>query len=207
MTEIDIQTWKRKNHYLYFKDFSNPNYTISANLDITKLYQYVKLNQQSFFASMLYYVMNAINQIPEFRTRIHQDKVVMYDVIHPSYTVLSEEELFHFVNSFYLEDKEAFLNQVDLDIDHAKIHGSLEEDKAKDDLVYISSLPWITFTQVTHAEDINNPISIPKITWGKFYKEKNKVLIPISITCHHALVDGVHIGKFIQIFSNTINHL
>ena len=38
--------------------------------------------------------------------------------------------------------------------------------------------------------------SNPRITWGKYFEETGRVFIPVTVLCHHALVDGVHIGRF-----------
>lgn len=38
--------------------------------------------------------------------------------------------------------------------------------------------------------------SNPRITWGRFYAEGEKTLLPVSVLCNHALVDGVHIAAF-----------
>ncbi|MBP7321279.1 MAG: chloramphenicol acetyltransferase, partial [Lachnospiraceae bacterium] len=38
--------------------------------------------------------------------------------------------------------------------------------------------------------------SNPRITWGKYHEVNGRIMIPVSILAHHALVDGLHIGNF-----------
>ena len=40
----------------------------------------------------------------------------------------------------------------------------------------------------------------PRIVYGKFIKEGDRLLMPVAIQANHALVDGRHIGKFYQAF-------
>ena len=54
----------------------------------------------------------------------------------------------------------------------------------------------MSFTSFSHARNWGREDSVPKIAFGKFVKETDRVLLPISVEVHHALVDGVHVGRF-----------
>lgn len=36
----------------------------------------------------------------------------------------------------------------------------------------------------------------PRITFGKFTQEGDRVLLPVNLTANHALVDGLHLAAF-----------
>ena len=36
----------------------------------------------------------------------------------------------------------------------------------------------------------------PRITWGRWRQEGKKVVLPVSLLCNHALVDGLHLAAF-----------
>ncbi len=205
MNKIDIENWHRAKHFNFYKGFDHPHFSLTANVDITNLYLLVKREKLSFFGVMLYYVMKTANQISELKYRIRSNEVVEHYLIHPSYTVLAEDDLFCFVTTSFQDDRDLFLNNVDNDIDHAKIHSYLEDVPGKDDLIYISSIPWISFTSLTHPFDTKNPDSIPRISWGKFFELDSKMYIPLSLSAHHALCDGIHVGKFYKLLENNIN--
>jgi len=38
--------------------------------------------------------------------------------------------------------------------------------------------------------------SIPRFVWGKFFEEGDLLKMPLWVQGHHALIDGVHVGKF-----------
>ena len=64
---------------------------------------------------------------------------------------------------------------------------------------YITSVPWINFTSVTHPipEDVSS-LSVPRICFGKFVLNNEKYEMPFNITVSHVFVDGFHISKFLK---------
>ena len=65
------------------------------------------------------------------------------------------------------------------------------------DKLFISSLPWVSYT--TLVQPVPQPAdSHPRISWGKYFLQEGRTLLPVSILCHHALVDGLHLAAFYQ---------
>ena len=67
-----------------------------------------------------------------------------------------------------------------------------------DDCLYLSAIPWLCFTGLTHAENLDRDDAIPRISWGSWFWLGDRLLLPFSVQAHHALVDGVHLGQFID---------
>ena len=40
------------------------------------------------------------------------------------------------------------------------------------------------------------PDSVPRIAWGKYFEEHGSMKLPLNVQAHHALLDGVHLGKY-----------
>ena len=75
--------------------------------------------------------------------------------------------------------------------------GSIEDGEDGDSLLFLSSLPWL------HYEAFTQPVptpadSNPRITWGRFAATGEKTLIPVTLLCNHALVDGRHLAAFFE---------
>jgi cytochrome d ubiquinol oxidase subunit II len=68
----------------------------------------------------------------------------------------------------------------------------------RDDLVYHSVIPWVSFTSISHARDSRRQSGIPKVTFGKYREAGGRVLMPVSVEVHHALMDGLHVGRFFE---------
>jgi chloramphenicol O-acetyltransferase type A len=207
MKTIDISKWNRKKYYEYYKNYQYPLFSINVDIDISLLIKYIKSKELSFFSSFLYVVMKAINQIDEFKYRIREDTVILHDVVHPSYTVLNDEDNYVFCNTDFTDSFNEFIKNVKNSIDIAKKGDNLEDDESKDDLIFISSLPWISFQSVTHPIDTANPDSFPRVTFGKYRLENNIYKIPLSIAAHHGLCDGLHVARFLKILDEEIKDL
>ncbi len=51
---------------------------------------------------------------------------------------------------------------------------------------------------MTHPIALDRDDSIPRIAWGKYFKDGEKTLLPFSIQANHALMDGVHAGRYVE---------
>ncbi|MBL4934806.1 chloramphenicol acetyltransferase [Clostridium sp. YIM B02515] len=211
MKFIDIENWNRKDHYNYFKQFNYPHFNICGNLDITNFYRYIKENELPFFASMLYASTKATNSIKEFRFRIREDKVVEHEIVSPSFTVMTNDEVFSFCAVDFIDNYNTFKSNTLKQIEETKNNVSIEDEPGRDDLLYVTSIPWVSFTNITHPIQMNPIDSIPRISWGKFFEENEKMKLPISVQAHHSLVDGVHIGQFFnniqEILDNPVKYM
>jgi chloramphenicol O-acetyltransferase type A len=82
----------------------------------------------------------------------------------------------------------------------------LEVGIAGDDVVHYSSVPWLSFTSLSHARQFKRPDSVPKITFGKVQEDHGKRCMPVSLHAHHALLDGIHAGEYFALFQLLLNN-
>ncbi|MBN1038884.1 chloramphenicol acetyltransferase [Clostridium botulinum] len=206
MKLIDIENWKRKDHYNFFRQVDYPHFNICGNIDITKFYKYIKENELPFFISILYASTKTANSIKEFKLRIRGDKVIEHETVNPSFTIITDEEVFSFCRSNYTDNFNEFKTNTLKEIEKVKNNISIEDEPGQDDLLYITSIPWVSFTNITHPIQMNPVDSIPRIAWGKYFEEGGNIKLPISVDVHHALVDGVHIGQYFNIIQEILDN-
>ncbi|MEI7475715.1 MAG: chloramphenicol acetyltransferase [bacterium] len=207
MKYIDIENWNRKKHYEFFKGFDYPQFNLCANINFTETLKFVKDNELSVFKVVLYAVIKAANEIEQFRYRIRGEQVVLHDIIHPGCSIMGEDELFCNCLVDYEEDINKFFPIVADAMVYSKENNIIiEQQNNRDDLLYLSCLPWISFTGLVHPVHFSPADSIPRITWGKYFNDNNQIKMPFSVQVHHSLMDGVHIAKYYslleKIFSN-----
>lgn len=211
MKIIDIENWNRKDHYKYFKQLNYPHFNICANLDITRFYEYIRETESPFFISMLFTSTKAANGIKEFRFRIREDMVVEHENVSPSFTIMTEGDVFSFCNVKFIDEFKDFKTNASIEINKVKNDVSIEDEPGRDDLLYITSIPWVSFTSVTHPIQMNPVDSIPRISWGKYFEENGKIKLPLSVQVHHSLVDGIHVGQYFntlqEILDNPLKYL
>ncbi len=199
MRKIDMKTWKRKEHFEFFNKMHNPRYGVTLNVDITELLPYVKKHNISLSIALLFITSKAMNNVEEFRMRIRGDEVVVHDAIHPSITILTDEDTFHFGEVKFSERFKTFNENAIKTIHFTRETKNLQNEEGRDDYIFTSSLPWFSFTGLTHTINLEPiKLSVPRVTWGKYFTFGDKILLPLSIDVHHAVVDGVHIGMVVQ---------
>ena len=66
--------------------------------------------------------------------------------------------------------------------------------------VAMSTLPLVHFTHFSHARKASpaDEDGTPAIALGAFQWEGERCWMPINIEVHHALADGLHVGRFVQ---------
>ncbi|HEX2946505.1 MAG TPA: chloramphenicol acetyltransferase [Clostridia bacterium] len=205
MKNIDIENWNRKDHFNYFKQFDYPHFNVCANIDITRFYKHIKVNGLPFFISMVYAASKAANSVREFRYRIRGDGVVEHETANPSFTVMTENEVFNYCTAPFTEDFSSFKTKTSELIEKARRSAGLDDDPSRDDLLYITSLPWVSFTSITHPIQMHPVDSIPRISWGRFFEDEGYIKLPLSVQAHHAIVDGMHVGNYFGLVQEILN--
>lgn len=196
--KIDLDSWKRKAQYDLFRDYENPFFNITANVDVTKLVKYCKKNGESFFLNSLYIGAKVNNEIDEFRMRIRGDDVIIYDKINFGAPVLHKDNTFTFCYFNYSKNREKFIKDAEKSVEEELANPNFNPRHDEDDIIHFSVLPWINFTSIKHARRIPVDDSIPKIVYGKYTELNSHYIMPISLEIHHALLDGYHAGLFYE---------
>jgi chloramphenicol O-acetyltransferase type A len=199
MQKVDIQNWERKEQFLFFKNLDIPQYQIATTLDVTNFRRYVKKEQQSFYLSFIHGLLTVMNRHTCFKYRFFDDDVVLYEQINPSFTqAIESSEQFKIVTCQHHENLNDFIEYAEK-TSFLQGHKFIDmKEEVRRDLVYITTVPWYSFTQVTHAHNIDRLDAIPKICFGKYKVKDDKLEMPFAIEVHHAFVDGYHLGVFFE---------
>ena len=200
MRIIDMNTDPRKEHYAYFRGFPDPSVGLTVPCDITPLY-----GKKPFFLHILYCAVQAANSVPELRRRIIGEQVVEYKTCNSSHTVALPDGTYCYCEldcNMHLSD---FLPYAQEQVRRVKENPSIEEHDPER-LFFVSSVPWASFTGLK-LPVASPPLSNPQITFGKAYWQEGKYLLPLSLTVHHALCDGIHMARFYEAFEQICHNL
>lgn len=198
MRSIDMTTWSRREQFMYFKAMDCPYFGLTTELDVTDVRRYMKNNGISSYVGMIYLLSRALNGVEEMRLRIAGEGVVLYDVVHPSFTVLTRSGRLNFCRGRYVHDAGVFIARTQKLMDAAKAEQDLELDPPGDDLIYISCLPWLHFTAISHPVHYSPADSFPRLTWGRFEERGDRLVMALNVQVHHGLADGLHVWHFIE---------
>ncbi|MBE0649762.1 MAG: chloramphenicol acetyltransferase [Bacteroidales bacterium] len=204
-TLINLEEWNRKDHFRFFSQFEEPFFGVTVNVDCTRAYQKAKENNRSFFLYYLYRALKAANEIENFRYRVIDKEVYLYDVIHASPTIDRPDGTFGFAYMDYTEDEVLFYEKSRKVVEEVKTSKGLVPAISGENVIHFSAVPWLDFTSLSHARSFTFPDSCPKISFGKAVEENGRKRMSVSIHVHHGLVDGYHVGLFVQRFQELLD--
>jgi chloramphenicol O-acetyltransferase type A len=195
---LDVTRWARRDLFEFFLHFDNPYFNICTSVDITRLLELLRGRPNvSVTLAYHYFALRAANEIEPFRYRLRDGQVLIHDVIHGGTTVLQPNESFNFAYFDYQPNFESFIANAQSAVNEVQKKDQPLCPKPDDNAIHFTTLPWVSFTSFAHARNWGREDSVPKIAFGKFMKENDRVLLPVSVEVHHALMDGLHVGRFL----------
>lgn len=207
MKTIDPATWKRRSHFQFFDACDDPTFNLVADVDVTTLLQTCRQHHRGVFLATVYLATRAANAVPELRTRARADgSIVEHGVVHPGFTVLDESECFNFCTTSYHADSDRFFAEAARQAEQARRKTDLVEDQPhRDDMLYMTCIPWVAFTALKHPMLFAGDLSIPRLAWGKITHHADRATMPMSLQAHHGLCDGLHAGRFFDALQQALD--
>lgn len=195
---LDVTRWARRDLFQFFLHFDNPYFNVCARVDVTKLLDLLRSRPDvSVTLAYHYFALRVANEIEPFRYRLRDGKVLVHDVINAGTIVLLPNESFNFTYFDYHQDFEKFITKAQRAVNEVQKGDQPLSPRPDDNAIHFTTLPWVSFTSFAHARNWGREDSVPKIAFGKFLKENGRILLPISVEVHHALMDGLHVGRFL----------
>lgn len=202
---LDMANWERKDHYAFFNQFEEPFFSVTVKVDVTKAYIRAQEQQTLFFLYYLYTSLLAANRVENFRYRIKDEQVLIYDEVHASPTINRPDGTFGFAYLDFKEEYALFESEATKEIERVRESKGLIPAVSGENVIHYSTIPWIDFTGLSIARCFKFKDSSPKITFGKMTKERHVRSMPMTVHAHHALMDGIHVGEYIGLFQNLLN--
>ncbi|NLR62362.1 chloramphenicol acetyltransferase [Chitinophaga polysaccharea] len=202
---LSLDTWVRKDHFEFFSRFEEPFFGVCTEIDCTRAYEQAKAGGHSFFLWYLHRSLAAANAIAPFRYRISEGQVWIYDQVHASPTINRPDGTFGFAYMDYHADFHTFEAAGQQEAYRVRNSTGLVPAISGENVIHYSSLPWINFTAVSHARSFSFKDSCPKIAFGKMTDIHGRKRMPVSVHVHHALMDGYHVGQYLELFQEKMN--
>jgi chloramphenicol O-acetyltransferase type A len=200
MNEFDMENSSRYNTYTWFKSFSNSTYGVNVKLDVTKIVKLTKERNELFFINFLFIILKGLNNTPEMRMRLIDDKPYIFDDINPAFTVMTKAGTFENVrlknNTNYQEFYKAAKEVIEESKNKEKIIKCDYNPTNMYNEYYITCTPWLDFVSLTHPiPDDKSSQTVPRVCWGKFIDNNGKYELTLNITVSHIFVDGYPLSQ------------
>lgn len=225
---LDLQDWPRRESFEWFRGFASPCFDVCVRLDVSALQAALQAAPQappqspspprgtagaapSITLACYHAALVVANAMQPFRLRLEADapqagqpaapRVRVLERVHGSCTVLRADESLGFGFLGFEPGLACFVQRARERIAAVRRrHEPLGLAEAPDPLalMYFTNLPWLHFTSFRHAHDGNADASIPRLALGRIEPEGARAWMPLALQVHHALVDGLHAGRYVQ---------
>ncbi|NLD20073.1 MAG: chloramphenicol acetyltransferase CAT [Clostridiales bacterium] len=209
-THLNLQIWSRGQMFYYFAKMAPTGYSLTVNMDVTKLRVATKERGLKFFPVYLWLVTKNLNEQIEFKVAEKDGKIGYYDKLTPLYADFHQDDkTFSLMWTEYNEDFEVFYqayieNQNKFHDNHGVL--SQPESPPPENAYTVSCIPWVSFEHFAVHSYENKSYYFPSVEAGKFFEREGKTYMPLSLTCHHATTDGYHVGMFLKSLQNHMDN-
>ena len=214
---LDLKTWSRNLFFEKYRGMFYPYISITFNLDITAFHAYVRKQNISLYFSLIYQCVKAADEIENFRYRFRLSSETDADGTPLAIPILIDKNR---AFATHLQPGCEHFIEVDCD-DYEDMITFARKNRAKADLpvedfgiplmagrmdyINFSSIPWISYTDFQRTINKKNGTdSIPKMTFGKYFRQDGRLLLPFSCQTHHGLMDGCHVGKYAELLQSRL---
>ena len=211
--DLDLTQWPRRATFDFYRDFEQPFFSVCTRVDVAALKPALARLDNSAHTTTItlachYLALQLANRMAPFRYRLLDSRVRVMAAVHASTTVLRADDSFGFAYLRHDSDYPRFATHGALALAAARVAEPAFEPRVGDAaLLHFTTLPWLHFTSFAHARQSPSRSgmadSVPKIAFGRIDADPAggaQRWLPMQVDVHHALMDGVHVGRFVQAF-------
>lgn len=203
---IDLATWPHADQFRLFRGYAKPHFAITSRLDLTHVMTR-KADGVSPYRACLFAIAQGLHADPAFLTRLRGDEVWRHDRIGLSASVPRPDGSFGYSYIETLTEFGAFDAVARARIAEAAARTDMGANTGpKDDVAYVSCVPWIDYTSLDNAMPGPDD-SIPRVGWGKIVAKGAGFDMAMTIEVHHAVVGGAAMGVFFHAVQDALNSL
>lgn len=198
MKIIDKESWPRREIYEFFAPISDPFYHLTFPVNVTRLRGKCRAEGLSFYMAMTYGVVKAMERVDAFLYKDRGGVIVKHERLVPSFTDLRPgSESFYIVTLEAGGTLEEFCREAKAKSE-AQTEFISQAEWERDEMVFVSCLPWFPISGFKTELDLDPCDSIPRVTWGRWREEGGATYLDLSLTLNHRMLDGVHVGRFYE---------
>lgn len=209
-TPIDMQSWPRGQMFWYFSKMAPTGYSLTVNMNVTKLKNFTESSGLKFFSAYLWLVTRNLNKQTEFKVAEQDGVLGFFDTLTPLYAAFHDDDkTISFMWTEYNDDFSVFYSQyIDNQQKFGENHGVLCQPitPPPPNSYTVSCLPWVSFNSFSVHSYENKPYYFPSVEAGKLFMEGQALMMPLSVTCHHAVTDGYNVNLFLEGLQNDIDN-
>jgi len=188
-----LSDYPRRPHLEFFRRHANPFYSLTFELDATRVRARARELGASTYAALVWSYHRALSGIDAFRTRLQGEEVVLYDSLRVGMTVPAPRRTFTFATLDWDPEAERFLATARDRMADASTRVDLTGGAAPD-FAYYTALPAVPFTSFAHVALPDPTAGQPEAAFGRFREAGGRSYVPVGVLVNHLYVDGADLG-------------
>ena len=207
--KIDMNEWPRREVFYYFSQMAPTGYSMTVDLDVTHLLAAAKERGIRFFPAYLWLVTKNLNRQVEFKCAVKDGEIGYFDTLTPLYATWHEKtHTFSLMWTGFSEDFSEFCQAYIRNQEtYGENPGILSRPELPPENAYtVSAVPWVDFKHFAVHSYENKSYFFPSVEAGKYHPEGGRIVMPLSLTCHHATTDGYHVSEFLKSLQYDMDH-
>ena len=207
---FDLNNWERKEHYLYYTNNLNIEFSITVQLRVDQLLRYCHTSHRRFYAMFICLAAQVVNETDCLKMfRNETGTLCVWNHVHPVYTLFhNDDKTFSDCWSVYHSDPDQMYQTLVSDMETYKdVKGKKKKNGQPANFFCVSCVPWTNFTGYTSRVTNGQPQLFPVITAGKYLSRDDGVFMPVAVATAHAVCDGYHISLFFDRLQQLISQL
>ena len=192
-----VEDYYRQQHFDFFRSYEMPFYTITFNLEITAMRAFAEDRGYPVYLTQCYLFARAMIRVEDFRYRVMNDQIVLFDHLEIAATLPAPNCAFSFARFDHDPDLESFLRRAESVSQRARKSATLDE-KTESNTILFTSLPGVRFTGFTHATPSDRTDGRARVAFGQFFEDSGRLMVPVGLGVNHIFIDGAAIGRLVE---------
>ena len=192
-----VDDYYRREHLEFFARYRYPFYSVTFDLDAAPLKRALDARELPLYLNLSYFVLAAMQGIEDFRYRLLDGKVVLFDRLHPGLVVPAPGGRFSFCALRWDSDVEAFNREARAAMAATSTRVDLTGGTAPN-YVYFTALPKVPFTHFTHVLPDDPAAGQTQVAFGKLRREGGRLWAPLGLQVNHLFIDGAALGRLVE---------
>jgi chloramphenicol O-acetyltransferase type A len=192
-----VENYYRQEHFDYFSGFEMPFYNVTFNLDITAARDFAASRGFPVYLSLCHLFARGMNRVEDFRYRVLDGRIVLYDRLDVAATLPAPGGAFSFARFDWDPDLKIFLQRAEALSQQAREAATLRE-RTQSNAILFTALSGVRFTGFTHATPSDRTDGRPRVAFGKFFEDSPRLMMPVGLGVNHIFIDGAAIGALVE---------
>ncbi len=192
-----VDDYYRREHFDFFSAYEMPFYSINFDIDVTAVKRFSSDHGYSVYLTQCYLFSRGMNRVEDFRYRVLNDEIVLYDRLEIAATLPAPNGAFSFAKFDYDPDLESFLRRADIVSQHAREKATLAET-AEGNTILFTAIPGVRFTGLTHVTPADRSDGRARVAFGRFFEDSGRLMVPVGLGVNHIFIDGAALGRLVE---------